>query len=61
MPTLKVRKIINLAGSKVVALPPEWLRWLQTRYGVEPKEVYVETNGCVIIKPKLNVPEAGRA
>jgi hypothetical protein len=33
MPGLHTRKLINLGGSKVVALPQEWLRWLELEYG----------------------------
>jgi antitoxin component of MazEF toxin-antitoxin module len=52
MPGLHTRKLINLGGSKVVALPQEWLRWLELEYG-PVKEVIVQTDGVVIIRPKI--------
>jgi antitoxin component of MazEF toxin-antitoxin module len=52
MPGLHTRKLINLGGSKVVALPQEWLRWLESKYG-PVKEVIVQTDGVAIIKPKI--------
>ena len=52
MPGLHTRKLINLGGSKVVALPQEWLRWLELEYG-PVREVIVQTDGVVIIRPKI--------
>jgi antitoxin component of MazEF toxin-antitoxin module len=52
MPGLHKRKLINLGGSKVVALPKDWLRWLESKYG-PVKEVIVQTDGVAIIKPKI--------
>ena len=52
MPGLHVRKLISLGESKVVALPKDWLRWIETKYG-PIKEVIVQTNGAVKIKPKV--------
>jgi hypothetical protein len=53
MPGLHTRKLINLGGSKVVALPQDWLRWLESKHG-PVKEVIVQTDGVAIIKPKLS-------
>jgi len=53
MPGLHTRKLISLGGSKVVALPQDWLRWLESKHG-PVKEVIVQTNGVAIIKPKLS-------
>jgi len=52
VPGLHVRKLISLGESKVVALPKDWLRWIETKYG-PIKEVIVQTNGAVKIKPKV--------
>jgi len=53
MPSLHVRKVIDLGGSKVVAIPKDWLRYWETKFGCEIREVTVKTDGSIIIKPKI--------
>jgi len=54
MPTIKTRKIFELGNSRVVVLLKDWLEWIKQKYGVELREVTVETNGCLVIKPKID-------
>ena len=53
MPSLHVRKVIDLGGSKVVAIPKHWLKYWETKFGCEIREVTVKTDGSIIIKPKI--------
>jgi len=53
MPSLHERKIITLGGSKVVAIPKDWLRYWESKFGCEIREVTVKTDGSIIIKPKI--------
>ena len=53
MPSLCERKIITLGGSKVVAIPKDWLKYWEAKFGCEIREVTVKTDGSIIIKPKI--------
>lgn len=54
MPALKKRKIIKLGGSRVIALPADWLAWIREKYGVDLREVIVEVDDDLIVKPKIS-------
>jgi len=48
-----IRKIIQVGTSKAVSLPKSWLELIERETGKPVKEVAVEVNGVLIIKPIL--------
>jgi antitoxin component of MazEF toxin-antitoxin module len=46
-----VRKIIRVGTSRGITLPEDWLKWLEMRFGEAPKEVFVEVDEELRIKP----------
>jgi antitoxin component of MazEF toxin-antitoxin module len=52
-----VRKIIKLGTSRVITLPEGWLKWLETKFGEIPKEVLIEVNEELKIRPLVNPPD----
>jgi len=48
-----IRKIIQVGTSKAVSLPKSWLELIEREAGKPVKEVAVEVNGVLIIKPIL--------
>jgi NADH:ubiquinone oxidoreductase subunit len=48
-----IRKIIQVGTAKAVSLPAEWLRWIERETGVTPKEVAIEVDRVLTIKPVL--------
>lgn len=49
MPAKMVRKILQSGGSKVTALPPNWLRAFGIKVGDDVEVIY---NSIVLIKPQ---------
>ncbi|MEM3579344.1 MAG: hypothetical protein QXL54_03865 [Candidatus Bathyarchaeia archaeon] len=54
MKTIRIRKVLSIAGSKLVCLPPEWIRYVEQKYGVPLEKVEVEADEYLTIKPKLD-------
>jgi len=48
-----IRKIIQVGTSKAVSLPKSWLELIERETGKPVKEVAVEVNGVLTIKPIL--------
>lgn len=48
-----IRKIIQVGTSKAVSLPKSWLELIERETGKSVKEVAVEVNGVLTIKPIL--------
>lgn len=48
-----IRKIIQVGSSKAVSLPKSWLELIERESGKKIKEVAVEVNGVLTIKPIL--------
>ena len=49
MPLL--RKIVKFGNGKGIFLPADWLRYLEQERGERPKQVSIEVNEELIIKP----------
>jgi len=66
-----IQKIIQIGDSKAVTIPKSWLIFYERQNGQPIKEVSIEVNGVLIIRPitttlkphqeisKKNKPEAG--
>jgi len=52
MPLL--RKVIKIGSGKAVVLPKDWLDYWERRLGHEIREVEVEVNGHIVIRPATN-------
>jgi len=48
-----IRKIIQVGTAKAVSLPAEWLRWVERETGITPREVAIEVDRVLTIKPVL--------
>lgn len=48
-----VRKVITVGRARAITLPAEWLEWIRRESGKEPREVLIEVDGELKIKPKL--------
>ncbi|MEM3760226.1 MAG: hypothetical protein QXZ02_03830 [Candidatus Bathyarchaeia archaeon] len=49
-----IRKVYEISGSKVIALPKSWIQWLEKEHGCEIKEVAVEVDKVLVIEPVLS-------
>jgi len=45
------RRIMKVGTSRVVALPSDWLDWLEEKLGKKVEEVLLEVNDCIKIMP----------
>jgi antitoxin component of MazEF toxin-antitoxin module len=52
-----IRKIIQVGTSKAVSLPKSWLEFYERKYGQCIKEVSIEVNGKLTIRPFLKEPD----
>lgn len=48
-----IRKVITVGKAKAVTLPQGWLKYLVETFGEEPREVLVEMNGELRIRPHV--------
>jgi antitoxin component of MazEF toxin-antitoxin module len=46
-----IRKIIQVGTSRAVSIPKSWLTYYERKSGCSIKEVTVEVNGRLIIRP----------
>lgn len=54
-----IRKVMDSGTSKVVAIPPSWLRCIEKQTGQEVKEILMEVDGVIIIKPVIEKKPEG--
>jgi antitoxin component of MazEF toxin-antitoxin module len=57
-----IQKVIQVGDSRAVVIPKSWLRYYELQNGQNIKEVSIEVNGKLIIRPILkeeshNAPE----
>ncbi|MGE5555934.1 MAG: hypothetical protein ACM3UY_06715 [Methanocella sp.] len=55
MPLLK--KVINHGGSRGITLPASWLDLIEKENGKPVKEVLMEVDGAIIIRPIIEVKD----
>jgi antitoxin component of MazEF toxin-antitoxin module len=48
-----IRKLVKVGTSKAVTIPPSWLAYYERKNGDIIKEVFVEVNGKLTIRPIL--------
>jgi len=46
-----IRKIVKIGNAKGITLPKDWFEWLKREYGEEPKEILMEIDREIRIKP----------
>jgi hypothetical protein len=55
-----VKRLVKVGNSRMVSIPPDWLKFYEDKTGIPVEEVLMELNGVITIyiKPQENnIPE----
>ncbi len=54
-----VKKLVNVGNSRMVSIPPDWLKYYEDKTGQPVKEVLMELNGVITIyiRPQEDTPQ----